>query len=669
MMSDHKNPPTQDNVMPETPKMVYEPTDYVRQDSWIDSMETYQDLYQQSVSDPEKFWAEQAQQFLYWKEPWDKVLDWSFGDDLHINWFPGGKTNVSYNCIDRHLKDGRRNKAALIWESDERRSKVYTYQALYTRVCRLANVLKSYGVGKGDVVAIYLPMVPELAFAMLACARIGAVHAIVFSGFSAQALRDRIQASGAKVLITADNGMRGGRLNAIKAQADEALLECPEVQKVIVVSRTQQQVNMEPGRDVYYHEEVARKDIGRHCDIEWTEANDPLFILYTSGSTGKPKGIVHSTAGYLLQASMSSKYVFDLHDDDVYFCTADIGWITGHSYIVYGPLAQGATSVMFEGVPTYPDAGRLWDIVERHGVNQFYTAPTSIRSLMRSGSEFPAAYDLSSLRVLGSVGEPINPAAWEWYYHEIGHDRCSIVDTWWQTETGAHMITNLPAVTPMKPSSATLPFFGVQPVIMETADKEAKVGEDGRLCIKFPWPSMVRHLWDDPGNARFKETYFKEFPGLYFSGDAAMVDADGYYWLKGRVDDVINVSGHRIGTAEVEAALNSSQGVAESAVVGFPHEIKGEGIYAYIVMKDGEEAGPELAQRLTGAVRRNIGPIAKPDVIHVVDELPKTRSGKIMRRILRKIAAGITDKEQYGDLSTLVDETVVDAIIKTRPEQ
>lgn len=665
-MSDQKNPSTQQSAKPEKTAMVYEPTEYVRQGSWIDSMETYRDLYQQSVDNPEKFWAEQAERFLYWKEPWDKVLDWDFNDP-HISWFAGGKTNVSYNCIDRHLKDGRRNKAALIWESDERRSKVYTYQALYTRVCRLANVLKSYGVGKGDVVAIYLPMVPELAFAMLACARIGAIHAIVFSGFSAQALRDRIQASGAKVLITADNGMRGGRLNPIKAQADEALLECPSIQKVIVVSRTQQQVDMEPGRDVYYHEEVARKDISRHCDIEWTEANDPLFILYTSGSTGKPKGIVHSTAGYLLQASMSSKYVFDLHDDDVYFCTADIGWVTGHSYIVYGPLAQGATSVMFEGVPTYPDAGRLWDIVERHGVNQFYTAPTAIRSLMRSGNEFPAAYDLSSLRVLGSVGEPINPAAWEWFYHEIGHDRCSVVDTWWQTETGAHMITNLPAATPMKPSSATLPFFGVQPIVMESEHKEAATGEDGRLCIKFPWPSMVRHLWDDPGNTRFKETYFSAFPGLYFSGDAAMVDEDGYYWLKGRVDDVINVSGHRIGTAEIEAALNSSPGVAESAVVGFPHEIKGEGIYAYIVMKHGAEADEDLEHRLAGVVRRNIGPIAKPDVVHVVNELPKTRSGKIMRRILRKIAAGITDKEQFGDLSTLVDEDVVDEIIETRP--
>ncbi|MCL2655296.1 MAG: acetate--CoA ligase [Coriobacteriia bacterium] len=632
-------------------------------------MAVYEDLYKQSITDPEKFWGEQAQQFLHWEEPWSEVLDWSFGDDLHINWFKGGKTNVSYNCIDRHLHDGRRNKAALIWESDERRSKVYTYQSLYTRVCRLANVLKSHGVGKGDVVAIYLPMVPELAFAMLACARIGAIHAIVFSGFSAQALRDRIQASGAKVLITADNGMRGGRLNPIKAQADEALLECPEVEKVIVVSRTQQQVNMEPGRDVYYHEEVARKDISRHCEVEWMDADDPLFILYTSGSTGKPKGIVHSTAGYLLGASMTSKYVFDLHDDDVYFCTADIGWVTGHSYIVYGPLSQGATSVMFEGIPTYPDAGRLWDIVERHGVNQLYMAPTAIRSLMRSGNEFPATYDLSSLRILGSVGEPINPAAWEWYYHEIGHERCSIVDTWWQTETGAHMITNLPGITPMKPSSATLPFFGVQPIVMGEDHKEVPVGEDGRLCIKFPWPSMVRHLWDDPGNARFKETYFSTFPGLYFSGDAAMVDEDGYFWLKGRVDDVINVSGHRIGTAEVEASLNSTAGVAESAVVGFPHEIKGEGIYAYIVMKHGVEAGPELSQRLAGAVRRNIGPIAKPDVIHVVNELPKTRSGKIMRRILRKIAAGITDKEQFGDLSTLVDESVVDEIIETRPNK
>ena len=654
----------------EEAQVVIEPTEYVRQESWINSFETYQELYKQSIEDPEEFWAQQAKQFLYWKEPWTKVLDWDFKENPHANWFIGGKTNVSYNCIDRHLHSGRRNKAALIWESDERGSKVYTYQSLYTRVCRLANVLKSYGVGKGDVVAIFLPMIPEIVFSMLACARIGAIHAVVFSGFSAKALRDRIQQSNAKVLITADSGMRGGRINPIKAMADDALLECPSVQKVIVVSRMRQQVNMEPGRDVYYHEEVARKDIGRHCDIEWMDAEDPLFILYTSGSTGTPKGIVHSTVGYLLHTAMTCKYVFDIHDDDVYFCTADIGWITGHSYIVYGPLALGATSVLFEGVPTYPDAGRFWDIVERHGVNQFYTAPTAVRSLMRFGPEFPEAYDLSTLRVLGSVGEPINPAAWYWLYHEIGHDRCSIVDTWWQTEGGAHMITPLPGVTPMKPGSATLPFFGIQPIVLTTEQKEAAVGEDGRLCIKFPWPSMARRIWNDEDGKRFRETYFDQFPGYYFSGDAAAVDEDGYYWLKGRVDDVINVSGHRIGTAEIEASLNSDPDVAESAVVGFPHEIKGEGIYAYVVTKHGSTIDPaDLGQRLAGLTRKNIGPIAKPDIVHVVDELPKTRSGKIMRRILRKIAAGITDKNQYGDLSTLVDETVVDKIIETRPNK
>ena len=648
---------------------IHQPTEHVTEKSWIKTMEEYKDLYQQSIEDPEKFWAKQAEEFLYWKEPWDTVLDWDF-DNPRISWFAGGKTNVSYNCIDRHLHDGRRNKAALIWERDERGSKVYTYQALYNRVCRLANVLKSYGVKKGDVVAIFLPMVPEAVISMLACARIGAVHTVVFSGFSAQALRDRLQASHAKVLITADNGMRGGRINPLKAQADEALFESPSVEKVIVVSRTQQQVDMKPGRDVYYHEEVARPEISHHCEIEWVDAEDPLFILYTSGSTGKPKGIVHTTGGYLLGTTMTSKYVFDIREDDVYFCAADVGWITGHSYVAYGPLSLGATEVLFEGIPTYPDAGRLWDIIERHGVNQLYMAPTGIRSLMRFGTEFPAAHDLSTLRVIGSVGEPINPAAWEWYYHEIGRDQCSVVDTWWQTEGGSHMLTTLPGAMPMKPSSAGLPFFGLRPLVINPETKElAAAGEDGHLCINFPWPSMARRIWDDPEGARFKEVYFSQYPGMYFSGDAAMCDEDGYYWLRGRVDDVINVSGHRIGTAEVEASLNSDEGVAESAVVGFPHEIKGEGIYAYVILKQGITADDGVIQRLSGTVRKNIGPIAKPDVIHIVNELPKTRSGKIMRRILRKIAAGIIDKEQYGDLSTLVDETVVDHIIETRPNQ
>ncbi len=647
---------------------VYEPTRYTAEHAWIYTHEVYDELYRQSVEKPEEFWAQQAQQFIYWKEPWSKVLDWNF-DEPKIEWFKGGKTNVCYNCLDRHLTSGRRNKAALIWESDERRSKVYTYQALYTRVCRMGNLLRSYGVKKGDVVAIFLPMVPEAVVSMLACARIGAIHTVIFSGFSAQALRERIQHSGAKVLITADSGLRGGRLNPLKVMADEALLECPEVKKVIVVSRMQSRVNMEEGRDVYYHEEVRRPEIRRYCEIEWMDAEDPLFILYTSGSTGQPKGVVHTTAGYLLQVTLSSKYVFDIHDDDVYFCTADIGWITGHSYIVYGPMAVGATSVLFEGVPTYPDAGRYWDIVERHGVNQLYTSPTAIRSLMRSGDQIPAEYDLSSLRVLGSVGEPINPAAWQWFYHVIGHDRCSIVDTWWQTETGAHMITNLPGVTPMKPGSASLPFFGVQPILLDTHQREVLPGEDGRLCLKFPWPAMIRGTWGDESNERFKETYFEQFPGYYFSGDAAMVDEDGYYWLRGRVDDVINVSGHRIGTAEIEAVLNTYPGVAESAVVGFPHELKGEGIYAYIVLNHDAEVDPELQKRLTGLLRRQIGPIAKLDIVHVVDELPKTRSGKIMRRILRKIAAGEQNKENFGDLSTLVDEEVVDSIIAGCPVQ
>ncbi|MCL2757528.1 MAG: acetate--CoA ligase [Coriobacteriia bacterium] len=644
-----------------------EPTEYVSELSWINSLDTYKEMYQRSIEDPEGFWAEQAEEFLYWKEPWSKVLEWDF-EDPHFSWFVGGKTNVSYNCIDRHLHDGRRNKAAFIWESDERHSKVYTYQSLYTRVCRLSNVLKSYGIGKGDVVAIFLPMVPEIVFAMLACARIGAIHTIIFSGFSAEALRDRLQQSHAKVLITADSGLRGGRINPLKNMADAALLECPEIQKVIVVSRLQQRINMEPGRDVYYHEEVARKDIKRHCDIEWVDAEHPLFILYTSGSTGRPKGVVHTTGGYLLGTSITFKYIFDTHEDDVYFCTADAGWITGHSYLVYGPLSLGVTSVLFEGVPTYPDAGRFWDIIERHGVNQFYTAPTAIRSLMRHGSELPLSYDLSSLRVLGSVGEPINPAAWKWFYRVVGKERCSIADTWWQTETGMHMITTLPGIMTMKSSAAGLPFFGVQPIVITSEQKEAEIGEDGHLCMKYPWPSIARGFWDEVDNTRFKETYFSPFPGYYFTGDAAMKDEDGYYWLKGRVDDMLNVSGHRLGTAEIEAALNSSPDVAESAVVSFPHDIKGEGIYAYIVLKDGIVASDDLPARLSGLIRLKIGPIARPDVIHVVDELPKTRSGKLMRRILRKIASGTTDIKELGDLSTLVDEDVVEMIIKSRPK-
>jgi len=645
---------------------VVEPADWVSENAHIKSMDEYEAMYKRSVEDPEGFWAEQAEEFLCWHKKWDKVLEWEF-DTPRVEWFKGGKTNVAYNCVDRHLTTWRRNKAAIIWESDEGRSKVYTYQSLYYKVCRFANVLKKHGIKKGDRVAIYMPMIPELAIAMLACARIGAIHSVVFGGFSAQALRDRIQDCEAKMVITADEGIRGGRVVPLKAMADEALLECPSVSSVIVVSRAQTRVDMEPGRDYWYHEEVRASDISRHCDIEWMDAEDPLFILYTSGSTGKPKGVLHTTAGYLLFAAITFKYTFDYHDSDVFWCTADIGWVTGHSYIVYGPLAVGATSIMFEGVPTYPDAGRFWEVCDKHGVNQFYTAPTAIRALMKLGEEWPAKYDLASLRVLGTVGEPINPEAWMWYYKNVGRERIPIVDTYWQTETGGHLITNLPGATPMKPGSATRPVFGIQPVVLNEDKTETPVGEGGRLCIKYPWPGMLRGTWGDPENARVKEVYFTAFPGMYFTGDGARKDADGYYWLLGRVDDVINVSGHRMGTAEVESALVSHETVAEAAVVGFPHDIKGEGIYAYVILKGGVEGDDDLIKTLRGHVRQEIGPIATPDHIHLVPELPKTRSGKIMRRILRKIAAGETDMSAFGDISTLADPSIVKTILDTRP--
>ncbi|MCL4078921.1 acetate--CoA ligase [Coriobacteriia bacterium Es71-Z0120] len=645
---------------------VIQPPAWVAERAYINSMEQYEEMYRRSIEDPEGFWGEMAEEMLHWHKKWDTVLDYEF-DTPRIEWFKGGKLNVAYNCIDRHLNSWRRNKAAIIWESDEGRTKVYTYQSLYYKVCRFANVLKKHGIKKGDRVAIYLPMIPELPIAMLACARIGAIHSVVFGGFSSAALRDRIQDCGAKMLITADEGIRGGRLTPLKAEADVALLECPSIESVIVVSRARTRVDMEPGRDFWYHEEVRAADVGRHCDIEWMDAEDPLFILYTSGSTGKPKGVLHTTAGYLLYAATTFKYVFDYHDEDVFWCTADIGWVTGHSYIVYGPLAVGATTLMFEGVPTYPDPGRFWEIVEKHGVNQFYTAPTAIRALMKAGEEWPAKYDLSSLRVLGTVGEPINPEAWMWYYKNIGRERVPIVDTYWQTETGGHIITNLPGATPMKPGSATRPFFGIAPEVVNEDGSPTPVGSGGRLCITKPWPGMLRGTWGDPENKRVKEIYFTAFPGKYFTGDGARKDEDGYYWLLGRVDDVINVSGHRLGTAEVESALVSHPAVAEAAVVGYPHDVKGEGIYAYVILRQGQEPSESLAKILTGHVREEIGPIAKPDFIHFVPELPKTRSGKIMRRILRKIAAGERDMEAFGDISTLADPSIVQKILDTAP--
>jgi len=646
---------------------VIEPPAWVKERAWIKSMDEYQEMYDRSVNDPEGFWGDMAEQYLYWEKKWDKVLDYEF-DTPRVEWFKGGKTNVAYNCLDRHITTWRRNKAALIWEDDEGRSKVYTYQSMYYKVCRFANVLRKHGIKKGDRVAIYLPMIPELAVVMLACARIGAIHSIVFGGFSSQSLQDRIQDCGAKMLITADEGLRGGRIVPLKAMADEALRECPTVESCIVVSRTRNIVDMEPGRDFWYHEEVRSPDIHKHCEIEWMDAEDPLFILYTSGSTGKPKGVLHTTGGYLLYVTLTFKYTFDYHDEDVFFCTADIGWVTGHSYVVYGPMSLGGTSLMFEGVPTYPDAGRFWQIIEKHGVNQFYTAPTAIRALMKAGDEWPSKYDLSSLRVLGTVGEPINPEAWLWYWKNIGRSEIPIVDTWWQTETGGHMITNLPGCTPMKPGSATLPFFGIQPVILNEDHSATPQGAGGRLCIKFPWPGMLRGTWGDPENKRVKEVYFTTFPGMYFTGDGCRQDEDGFYWLLGRVDDVINVSGHRMGTAEVESALVSHPKVAEAAVVGFPHDIKGEGIYAYVILNAGEQHSADLQKMLVGHVRNEIGPIASPDHIHFVPELPKTRSGKIMRRILRKVAAGEREMEAVGDISTLADPSIVQTILDTAPD-
>jgi acetyl-CoA synthetase len=648
--------------------LLIEPADFVRERAYLKTREEYEAMYNRSIEDPDGFWAEMAEEHMYWHKKWDSVLEYEF-DTPKIEWFKGGKTNVTYNCIDRHLTTWRRNKAALIWESDEGRAKVYTYQSLYYKVCRFANVLRKHGIGKGDRVAIYLPMIPELPIVMLACARIGAIHSVVFGGFSASALRDRIQDCSAKMLVTADEGIRGGRVIPLKADSDSALYECPTVESCIVVSRARARVDMEPGRDYWYHEEVRADDIGNHCDIEWMDSEDPLFILYTSGSTGKPKGVLHTTAGYLLYCAVTFKYNFDYHDEDVFWCTADIGWVTGHSYIVYGPLCVGATSLMFEGVPNFPHPGRFWEIVEKHGVNQFYTAPTAIRAIMKAGDDIPKKFDLSTLRVLGTVGEPINPEAWRWYYEVIGGSRIPIVDTYWQTETGGHMITNQPGWTPMKPGSATFPFFGIKPIVFNEDKTVTAVNSGGRLCIEKPWPGMLRGTWGDPDNHLMKQAYFSQFPGTYFTGDGARVDQDGYYWLLGRVDDVINVSGHRMGTAEVESALVSHPLVAEAAVVGFPHEIKGEGIYAYVILKTGMEVPPDLEKILAGHVRDEIGPIAKPDRIQIVPELPKTRSGKIMRRILRKVAAGERDMESFGDISTLADPSIVKVIVEGAKRQ
>jgi acetyl-CoA synthetase len=627
--------------------------------------ERYRAMYQRSVEDPEGFWAEYADEFVTWFKKWDRVMDYSYdADNLAIRWFEGGKLNVSYNCLDRHLET-RGDQTAIIWEGDNpEEDKHVTYRELHQEVCKLANVMKSRGVQKGDRVCIYLPMIPEAAVAMLACTRIGAVHSIVFGGFSPDSLRDRIQDSECRLIITADESMRGGRNVPLKKNADQALSECPSIDTCIVVRRTGGDITWNEGRDVWYHEATAAAD--DVCEPEQMDAEDPLFILYTSGSTGKPKGVLHTTGGYLVFAAMTHKYTFDYQDGEVYWCTADVGWVTGHTYIVYGPLANGAISLMFEGIPNYPDMSRFWQVVDKHNVATFYTAPTAIRALMRAGEEPVKKTSRKSLRILGSVGEPINPEAWEWYHNVVGDGRCPIVDTWWQTETGGHLITPLPGATALKPGSATRPFFGVVPALVDPTDGTLLEGAaEGALVITRPWPAQMRTVYGD--HQRFVDTYFKQYPGYYFSGDGAKRDEDGYYWITGRIDDVLNVSGHRLGTAEIESALVLHDSVAEAAVVGYPHDIKGQGIYAYVTPMAGVQPSDDLKKELVKLVRTEIGPIATVDIIQWAPGLPKTRSGKIMRRILRKIAANEVDS--LGDTSTLADPTVVDDLIENRAIQ
>ena len=622
---------------------------------------TYDSMYQRSIADPDGFWSDQANAFLLWQKPWQTVSEADMPSG-NIRWFDGGQLNVSVNCIDRHLPE-RAEQTAIIWEGDEPSDDTrISYQELYERVCQLANGLRARGVKKGDRVCIYMPMIPEAAYAMLACARIGAIHSVVFGGFSPQSLKDRILDSDCQTVITADEGMRGGKAIPLKANTDAALASCPDVHTVVTVRRTGGDISWQEGRDIWYSDLTSAQP--KSCEPEFVESEDPLFILYTSGSTGKPKGVQHSSAGYLLHAAISHKYVFDYQDGDVYWCTADVGWITGHSYIVYGPLANGATTLMFEGVPTYPDAGRCWQVIDKHQVSVFYTAPTALRQLMAQGDDFVASSSRASLHLLGSVGEPINPEAWEWYHRVVGERRCPIVDTWWQTETGGIMITPLPGATALKPGSASRPFFGVQPALM---DAQGKLIEEqaasGNLVIRSSWPGQIRSVYGD--HQRVIDTYYSTYPGYYFTGDGARRDEDGYYWITGRVDDVINVSGHRIGTAEVESALVLHPAVAEAAVVGFPHDLKGEGIYAFVTLMSGDNSDANtLLEELVAMVRQEIGPIAKPDAIQWAPGLPKTRSGKIMRRILRKIAA--SELDNLGDTSTLADPSVVDDLIGNR---
>ena len=633
--------------------------DKIAENAWCDEP-TYFKLYQQSVEDPVGFWGEQGKR-IHWFKPYSEVKDVSYGpEDVHIRWFHDGTTNACYNCLDRHLPQ-KKDDTAIIWEGDEPdQHKHVTYGEAYEEVCRLANVLKNHGVGKGDRVTIYLPMIPEAAYAMLACARIGAIHSVVFGGFSPDSLANRIRDCDSNFVITADEGVRGGRKIPLKKNTDEALKSCPTVRNVLVVRHTGGEIAWQDGRDHWYHEELGK--VSDDCPAEEMGAEDPLFILYTSGSTGQPKGVLHTTGGYMVYVALTHQYVFDYHDGEVYWCTADVGWVTGHSYIVYGPLANGATTLIFEGVPNYPTASRHWQVVDKHNVNIYYTAPTAIRALMREGDEPVKRTSRKSLRILGTVGEPINPEAWMWYYDVVGEKRCPIVDTWWQTETGGILITPLPGATPLKPGSATRPFFGVQPVIVDNDGNHLEGATQGSLCIADSWPGQMRTVYGD--HERFVQTYFTTYPGRYFTGDGCRRDEDGYYWITGRVDDVLNVSGHRMGTAEVESALVEHDLVAEAAVVGYPHDLKGQGIYAYVTLVKDAEPDDGLRKELVQLVRKEIGPIASPDLIQFAPALPKTRSGKIMRRILRKIAEN--DYGSLGDTSTLADPSVVEDLIENR---
>ena len=648
-------------------KDVYPVPEKIKKMAYISGMDAYKKLWERSIKEPEKFWSEVASEYVTWFKKWDKVEDFNFDvrkGNIYVKYYVNGKLNVSYNCLDRQLEK-RGNKIAIQWEGNEPgEDRAYTYKQLYEEVCKFANVLKSLGVKKGDRVCFYLPMIPELVIGMLACTRIGAIHSIVFGGFSSDSLRDRLQDSEAKILVTCDGTFRGAKALPQKGGADDAVKDSPSVEKIIVVRRVGEKMpcEMKQGRDFWWHEAMAKES--PQCDPEWMDAEDPLFILYTSGSTGKPKGVMHTTGGYLTFCAYSHKMIFDYKENDIFWCTADIGWVTGHSYIVYGPLANGATSVMFEGVPNYPDVSRFWKVVEKYKVNIFYTAPTAIRAIAKEGSEWVKKADTSSLRILGTVGEPINPEAWNWYYNTVGRGECPIVDTWWQTETGGILITPLPGAIPVKPGMATLPFMGVDPTLVNDLDgKEiAETVASGALCIKRPWPGIMRGVYKDP--MRFQETYFIQYPGFYFTGDGARRDKDGYYQITGRIDDVINVSGHRMGTAEVESALVAHPKVAEAAVVGYPHELKGQSIYAYVTLKSGVPKSDDLKKELVAHVRTLIGPIATPEKIQWADGLPKTRSGKIMRRILKKVAAG--DITELGDTTTLADPSVVDDIVKNR---